>query len=395
MGIAYTKLNEIDRAINSFMSAVRIRPDDELSRIALENMAISYLIPENDERRIDLAQYRIDRGKLFEQRNLLSMALLEYRLSIMIHKSSKQGIFSLGTIYKRWGYPMRYLDWLRVIKISDPPADRLERFIADEILRLERGRLNLISTKWKINLNNLISSRKSLSFYIFNLDSQNNSYHPLAEAELTLFFKYILYLFEKMKIAQTANINSFDQGFRIARENNSDFFVILTYNETERSIVIECKLYLSRTGALLYSFNIMKTGNDRIQRALVLIGEKLNNLLPLRGVLFKKEVDRGLIDLGSLYGLKKDDKLIILKKGTVRLRNDQVGYSFDKEDIYGEFIVEAVDEEVAEGRLVKKEFFDYINVGDEVIFMPDIEEESDTLEENFENNLLRNLMELR
>ena len=44
-----------------------------------------------------------------------------------------------------------------------------------------------------------------------------------------------------------------------------------------------------------------------------------------------------MIDLGTLDGLKAEDKLVVVKRGKVRLRNDGVGLAMDEKDIVGRF----------------------------------------------------------
>ena len=57
------------------------------------------------------------------------------------------------------------------------------------------------------------------------------------------------------------------------------------------------------------------------------LGGQVAALLPPRGTLLMRKFDEGLIDLGTFQGLKKDDALVIVRQGGVRLQADGPGLS--------------------------------------------------------------------
>ena len=83
-----------------------------------------------------------------------------------------------------------------------------------------------------------------------------------------------------------------------------------------------------------------------------------------------REFDRGVVDMGLLEGVKEGDELVIVKKGRLKLMHDAVGFTYADDDVVGTFTVTAVDENVSDGMLVTKSFFDLINPGDSVVFPP-------------------------
>ncbi len=400
MGRSYAGSGDLDNAVANFKKALSVRPDDEISRITLENMIINSSLPEKDPRRAAEAAARVKRGELFRKRYMLSMALLEYRIALMLDNASpeaKQARFKMAQIYRLRGFPMKYLDELEVIRdtMGATGTDSLDKTIANDIQMYEYRKKDLVSTKWDVNNQYGIHSN-ALKLDIFNLTPADTVLHPGAGSELTEFFKHILFLYEKkIKVADSGNITSFEQGFRAARSAYTDFFLILTFTETERSIGVECGLYLSRTGALLHTFRLSATGNDRVQSVLLSLGEKLDAMLPLRGKILARQFDQALIDLGSMHGLKKGDTLLILKKGAVTLHNGKVGFSYSESDVLGEFTVNAVDEVVSQGTLKNKGYYDLVNVDDEVIFEPKVKDEAGKTPQPQESTLLHDLMQLR
>jgi tetratricopeptide (TPR) repeat protein len=402
MAKSYAGKGDIDNAIINYKRALGTRPDDEASRIALENLIIDSSLPETDPRRAEQADARVKQGNLFRSRYMLNMALLQYRIAVMLDKVSsvsKQAMFDMADIYRLRGFPMKYLEKLKVIRDTMGPAGpgpgNLDKTIANDIGRYEYQKKNLVSSKWGLE-DQYKETSTPLSMDVFNLTPGSNVLHPGAGGEFTKFFTYILFLYEKkIQVENSGDISSFEEGFRKARNAYTDFFLILSFKEAERSINVECGLYLSRTGALLHKFNLGETGNDRVQSVLLSLGDKLNAMLPLRGRILARRFDQALIDLGSMHGLKKDDKLLILKKGSVSLHNGRVGFSYNDSDIVGEFTVTGPDEAVSEGTIKTKGYYDLVNIGDEVIFEPEVKEGTEKNQAQQAGGLLQDLMELR
>jgi hypothetical protein len=127
-------------------------------------------------------------------------------------------------------------------------------------------------------------------------------------------------------------------------------------------------MYLSRTGALIGSFAAFRTGNDKVRDALMKLGGQVADLLPPRGTLLQRKFGQGLVDLGTWQGIKKDDKLVIVRQGGVRLQPDGPGLTYDEKDVIGDFAVTGADEGVSEGTVKGRGYFDYVNPGDQVLF---------------------------
>jgi len=130
--------------------------------------------------------------------------------------------------------------------------------------------------------------------------------------------------------------------------------------------------------------HIFRTANERVRNAFLKLASEVEELLPLRARLLTREFDRGVIDLGRLNGVKEEDNFIIIKKGKLRLKNDSIGFLFAESDVLGEFTVTRSDENLAEGIVTKKSFFDRINQGD-ILIAPPLTDESGT-EERVEKN---------
>ena len=80
-----------------------------------------------------------------------------------------------------------------------------------------------------------------------------------------------------------------------------------------------------------------------------------------------------------------------MKKGSLSLRPDAVGFSYREADVVGSLTVSAVDEKVSEGVLKQKGYFDLMNPGDEVLLQPS-PEKPEPVQTRDNRGLLRRLL---
>ncbi len=388
IGLAYNQKKDTAGAIHSLAQALRLKPDDEIPRIVLENIALNEL-PINDTNRNKYAEYHLEKGKLFEDRNFLEKASFEYRRCLRLAPESKNGRLSYAGIFKTLGYHEKFMKELEVLK-GLGYADAL---IMDDIEIIQSGLYDTVSARWGVDQYSLEKSKFSISVY--HLESDNRGIHALAGDLLTDYFRDLLHRYENLLLLPVdIAVGSYDAAFRQARENNSDFFLIMHFEESERSFTVTLDQYLSRTGAKLCSFRIFRTGNDRIRDSFISLASRLHEKLPLWGRLIAREFDQGIIDLGELDGIEIDDQLTIVKKGRVALKNDEIGFTVNDEDILGDFIITKLDENMAEGSILKHNFFDLINPGDDVILPIAVEQVNSDQSAESNQGLLRRLFRL-
>ncbi len=364
LGIAYWKKNDVAGAIASFEAAIALSSNDEFSRLALEQLAIEDL-PQGDPQRVGLAHKRYEQGRLYEGKNMLDQALLEYRRAIKLDPASREARLAFANIYRRRGFPMKYLNELEILK----GLGLADRRINDDIAYYKTKSIGRVSEKWGIDQHDL--DERSLSIQVFTVSPRNSLIHPASAGIVARFFHDIIDGYGKLRVRNVEpSVGSFEEAFRAAREAKDDFFVILTFDEGERTFSARCRLYLAKTGALMADLSVERTGNDRVRDALLKLGSTLNDLLPIRGVLIRKQFDRGVVDLGGFQGVKVKDTLVIVKAGKATLESGTLGYRYSENDVVGTLVVDGVDEAVSEGTLEKKSFYDYISTGDDVLFLP-------------------------
>ncbi len=364
LGLAQERSGDLSQAMSSLASASRLAPEDELARLALENLALAKLEIKDESRR-KLALPHLERGRRFEERNLLEKALAEYRRCLLLDPESRDGRLAFAGVYRLLGYPAKYrveLDLLRQLGFRDA-------VVLDGIEITDSQLLDSVAAQW--GLDQYALERRTYGLALFCIEREAGELHPFAGGELAKYLKDQLRRFDTVVVPEADPLaESFEEAFRKARELGADYFLILRFEESERSFFAELEQYLGRTGTRVASYRAFRTGNDRVQDCLVLLTSQLEAALPAWGRLVSREFDTGVVDLGRMDGLKAEDRLVVVKRGKVRLRNDGVGLAMDEKDIVGDFQVLRPDERVSEGTLKRKSFFDLTNPGDEVVFRP-------------------------
>lgn len=410
LGLFHQEQGNAIPAVEQYIMALDLRYDDEVARIAAENIALKE-IDIKDHIRRNLALYHYNEGLLLEEQNYLSQTLMDYRRSLMLDYDSEKTRFAYARIYKKLGFPIRYLMELKVLrddyKTKDPEVlDELElnvMHIYDSVSYKWMKELKAVTGEQSISdfqsedeqsegeqpagkdlFDQYTIQQKKYSIMLFTDPEKNNVLHPFADRILLDYFKDLLFGYRTINPAGDSPagaaggnyvVSSFDRAFRTANENKSDYFLIIRIEEKERSFEISLQIFLTRTGSELETVRVFKTGNRRVQNALAKCAQEINDLLPLRGTLLTRRFNKGIIDLGRYQGIKKGDELLVIKKQKVKLDHKKIAFAYEDSDVLGTFTITEADENVSEGMIKKKSFFDFINPEDEVVFEVKDEEE--------------------
>jgi tetratricopeptide (TPR) repeat protein len=362
LGQAYRAAGDPPRAIASFASGLAAGPGDEICRLGQENTAIDSLKLEDPARR-KAAGFHLEQGGLLEGRNSLERALAEYRRALILDPTWQDARVAYARVFRSLGFPAKYLSELTVIASLGSPGT----LVTDEIEALTSALADSVSNAWGYDQYNLARTRYVVP--VFTLPAANRLLHVSADDDLARLFAAMLARFDAVSVPEKSHTAaSFEEAFRAARESGSDWFVILGLEESERSFSATADLHLSRTGTRVASFPVFRTGNDRIRDSFLRICADIAARLPVRGTLIARQIDQGLVDLGTFQGVKTGDTLLIVRKGAARLSNTGVALAWEPADVLGQITLTAVDEGVAEGAIARKGHFDTVNVADQVFF---------------------------
>lgn len=366
LGTAYALAGRNDEAIRSYTAVFRRRRDDELTRYALEQLVRAETGMEHSLR-VTLGDYHLERGREFEERFLLTKALREYRLAVQLLPSNPVYRREYAEVFKTLGYPAKYLSELEVIA-SEGVVD-VE--ISDE-LEIQRSlQESGIARNWGIQ--QFALQREEFNLGIYLVSSSSRMTHFAGDGVAAELFVNLLQSGERLRINNGAvrRVSSYAEAFRLSRTSGEDYFGLVSFDETERTFSVRLDFHLSANGKRLRRFHTFRTGNDRVIDSLAKTADDLRASLPLKGRLIDREFDKGLIGLGRFDGVEREDEFLIIRKGEARLKRETIGFEYDEQAVVGRFIVEELDELVAEGRIVKDGFFDYVNEEDLLIPLVD------------------------
>lgn len=363
LGLAYDKLGRVTDSINSFARAFTLRPDDEISRIALESVLISQ-VALKDPLRAKYADYHFALGEALQKRYFIDQAIREYRRGLKIDPYSMRGRLDYANASELLGFGAEYLAQLEFLN----QIGKSDTSISDSISAEKSALADSVSNTWGVDQFTL--QREPYTISIFYTD-QGSMIHYLAEGYLASYLRDEFQSTENISISgQPTAVDSFSQAFQDAYNAGTDYFVIFNFDESQRYFKVSGEIYASSTGTKVGSEQFYRTGNDRVTNALDSVVTSIDSLLPLRGKLINRNFDTGLIDLGYEDGLKKGDKLLIVKNGDLTLAKDRFGFDYPQSAVIGDFAVTKTDALVSEGTVTKNGFFDLINPEDWVIFPP-------------------------
>ncbi|HUX51296.1 MAG TPA: tetratricopeptide repeat protein [Spirochaetia bacterium] len=362
--IAQDKLGRPADAIQSFQRELALDPSDEVARLAMEAV-VKASLPLESPKRDAFAAYHFKLANDLVSQNLFQHALFQYRQGLQIAPYSLKGRIAFADIYRFEGFRAKYvneLDVLRNIGYKD-------KSITDN-LEIYRSLLEgSVASDWNINQFQL--SRTETSVLVYQIPSRNVLSHPDSGTYFASYLRDLLLGYELVQSPKPAQtVQSFSDAFASARASGSDYFVILSIDESNRTVKLTGTLYLSRTGAETASFTVYRAGNDRIRQATAQLADEIHALFPISGTLIARNFGTGVIDLGQMHGVNVGDVLTIVQSGQLSRSSDGSAIVYPAQAVEGTFTVTRVDDAVAEGTLKQQGYTDLMNVGDSVIYPP-------------------------
>lgn len=369
LGRANEKMDKYEKAFDLYHGALVKKPDEEIARIAIENLLTNEFEMDNPERRV-YSEYHIDLGEKYEGMNLPNKAYKEYRRAIKIDPYSIEARYRYAIINKFLGYKERYVSLLEQLQA----AGKNDVEITDEIEIQKNLMETTLSEKWGIDQFQVDKDASKLSVFISNSDMS----HIEGEEILLEYLVYLLLRFENIEIIDRKIENNFAACFRNARGNNSDYFIIINCKEKERITSLTANIYNSSTGNVLETLTSVKTGNQKFVNACQGLIDEVHSLLPVYGKILNRRFNDVIVNLGEKDGIKNGDELNIIKKGSLKLSKNDFELEYQEDEILGTYTVNSVNELVSEGSVKPLSFFDMINQGD-IVFL---KIENETPEEN-------------
>jgi len=366
LGLAQAGAGRGPEALYSLRQAVALKPDDEVARIALENLVVDSG-PFEDPSREPYAEWHFARGAEFEDRSLFDQALFEYRRGLRIYPYSKKGRVLYAELLRKRGLPGKQLAELKFLagigKADTAVSDAIE--IYSSLLE------DSVSRAWSLDQYSL--PKRPYRLAVFALPDRGEGVHTAGSAVLLRYLKDLLAGSSRLSVLPlAAEARSPAEAFRRAREAEADYYLVFRARETERDLELSGELRVARTGEPATVFRAYRSGNDRVKNTASRLASLVEGALEPKGSVLRRSQDKALADLGSSDGIKAGDRLVVLKRGSLDVKPEGLGAAYAPSAVVGEFLVTRVDEELCEGSLKSAGFFDTINVGDELVLAPPV-----------------------
>jgi tetratricopeptide (TPR) repeat protein len=380
-GLSLWRLGEADPAVSAYFREARAALDtvltingndgnDEFARALLEDILLRSTRLE-DPVRARYAAWHFLRAADFRQRNLSDEALFEYRRGLRINPYAAERRDYAETLRSK-GYTGAYLSELLFIKELGGTDATGATAIDDSIETYTALNREALPLKYRIGIEELTRHWKIALYAIDAPDAPPSAYHTDNAVIAAVYLKDVLAHDRNIdtNVESAVRTPSFADAFRASRIRGDDYFLIIAVDENERDILLKATLYASRTGTELKTFTVYRSGENRLRNAVRAIVSQLNAALPVRASLIRRNANIAVIDKGRIDGILPDTEYEIVKQGVAEIATDAVALKYPGSAVVGTFTPAKIDEEVSEGTLTRRGFFDRLAVGDDVLLQP-------------------------
>ncbi len=350
----------IEEAMDSFRTALRYEPDNEIIRLVSENMAIREY-PMDAPLRAEFAAYVVEQAELFADGYLYSKALSFYQRALRLTPFDVSLRLAYAELHQTLGHTATYLQELAVITNSGGGTPELDRRISIYENTLSES----VAFQWDIDQFTLSKSQTSIAVFLA-ADSAALTY-PLAERSLLESVARNLQSLERLDVRQSGVSLDFANAFAEARSQNVQFFILLRFADTRRTFALDATVYVGRTGVPVTSISVARVGPNRVIDALEAFSRRIDGLFPLQTTIIRRRGARVVIDAGVRDGINEGAQLAVLAPEAIMTEAGAIGFSYNAESVLGTITVTRLDDLISEGILSVDGLLDAVVVGDTAV----------------------------
>ena len=360
--LSLLKLGKKDEALQCAKITLALMPSCEVARMFLEELAMDVLDFE-DKFRKELAKYHSDKADSFNNKNESEKAFFEYRRALKMYPYDIKSREAYARLLLRAGYPQRYFEELQFIQSN---SQLKTTRISDSIESYGKLLENSLLKKWQIDP--LFLDKNHISISLFFGKNGSATILPETGGHVINAIGDIFSYNKRFKInIYEDSPTDYTQIFKMAREKEDEYFAIIKINEDATDLKLTMELYVARTGSLIKTFNVYRSDNDRYSLAIRRLFTMFSSSMPTLGVILKRWQHNVIIDIGKDDFEKDTSSFEIVDKNKVKMSKDDLSVLYETDAVLGYFDVGKIEEEVSEGVIREKGFYDKINVGDYVV----------------------------
>lgn len=372
-GYSQYKKNLPDDAFDTWSQALSIDETDEILRSALE-MTVTSNMPLEDERRSELALWHIKKAREYTKLFQGEEARYEYQRALKLDPSNYSARSEFAELIRKIGLNELYLNQLNFIndnsKIDVSGLTEQERYnyikTKDTIEAYNSLMKYSLNNKWNVEPFYLDKTRWNMGIYFTKSPVQLNHVDSEDIAAFMAQESFSGAAVTSVSVQKTP-VSGYGEAFRMARNSKQDYFVLMKFEESEREVSLDAVIYNGRNGTETSKFSLFRTGNDRFASVLRSFRRNVLNILPARGKIIARSGNDILVDMGKSEGITKGTVLDVVKAGNVRTVDKGPGVTFDEKYSLGQILIEQVGEEISQGTLTQKSFYDRVNLNDELL----------------------------
>ncbi|MDC7240073.1 MAG: tetratricopeptide repeat protein [Spirochaetales bacterium] len=361
LGRSYVDLGRNTEALLSFKTVNIIDPGNEMARIAAEDLLLREY-PIGHEERVRAGRYHYDQARNLQRSYQYEKAMDEYRIARILSPLDLDIWWDYAEIQSLLGYKNRYREEMTALKQQGYDNERFLRVME----LLEASVDDSFVTNWRAPMTR---SHTPVTLSLYFDRKKSDLIHSGMEEALTSSLASQIARDPHYDIISQQTIADEAEAYRSGYGSGSDFYIVVSVVETQRTIGLNCSVRLSRTGSEMFSFNSLRSGNRRVSDVLVMAGKQILDLLPLKGFLLGIDKDRVLVNLGSFDGLEEEASLVLLRKDSGRWISQAPWLEFSTEDLLGTIDLTDFQESYSLGTVTRNSPFDLINAGDEVYLL--------------------------
>lgn len=357
--IALLRLGELDDALSSARTGLRLSPEDEMLRIWTEWVAVERLELDHPLRS-ELARVRASNAAELERAFRYERALKAYRRALQLAPLDLEVRRAYAELFRKVDARATYVQELRLL--LDEGYD--DRRVVQTVEVFANALAQSVSSRWGIDQFTLARARPPVAFYLRTVESDR---YPESEEALLAFLRRTIAGLDRLVLLDAAVVPSYADAFARARSHDVYFFIHTDVAVSELGVEWRAGVYVARTGALAEEFMTIRTGPDRAAAGADAFADALVRAIPGRGVILQRDVRRAVVDLGMRDGVSPGDRFDIVRPQAVRPAPDALAYAYRPEDVAGTLVITAVDDLISEGTLEVNGFVDMIRVGHAVL----------------------------
>jgi tetratricopeptide (TPR) repeat protein len=388
MGFSAEMLEDLEQAEGYYAHALSKRIDDEVTRFRLENIVLAlHARSLSEPKRLELAEFHHEKARFFLERNVMDKAFIHYKRAILLNPLNPEKRLEFADLLRIRGFWELYLHELKNILRDTLDVSSVD--INDRIEIVENRVSKNLASLWQVDQYGEEESEPGFipktKTAVAVFDSFRSDYisedflHQRISKTISELLAYVLGYHQKIEVFTFRNeVHTRQDALRRARATGAQYYLIGAVVEKEDALKIRADLYSSFNGKIVQSFETYFTGNDKLFRSAVALASRINDHIPLRGLIARMEGNRVIINIGHAHGVAEDMRFHIIREGGLRNNPETGEFVTDPEVLLGTLTVTKVDEMISEGVYEYTGLYNRVNVYDNVVL---IEEEKKTEEE--------------